>query len=119
MGPENAQGPENVNSNIYALFTNLFYYGEFEWPRRSGNWFNGAHERMITPEEYDKVQILLGRKGRPRPKTHAFTFVGTMRCGECGMAITAEEKTKIQQNGNVHHYTYYHCTKKGVLAQDR
>lgn len=30
------------------------------------------------------------------------------------MAITAEEKTKIQQNGNVHHYTYYHCTKKGV-----
>ncbi|MET4424257.1 site-specific DNA recombinase [Bradyrhizobium sp. JR18.2] len=101
-------------SNIYALFTNPFYYGEFEWPRRSGNWFNGAHEPMITREEYDKVQILLGRKGCPRPKNHVFAFVGTMRCGECGMAITAEEKIKNQQNGNVHHYTYYHCTKTGV-----
>ena len=37
-----------------------------------------------------------------------------MKCGECGMAITAEEKTKSQKNGNVHRYIYYHCTKKGV-----
>lgn len=108
------RGAKMSRSNIYALFTNPFYYGEFEWPRRSGNWFNGAHEPMITREEYDKVQFLLGRKGCPRPKNHVFAFVGTMRCGECGMAITAEEKTKNQQNGNVHRYTYYHCTKKGV-----
>jgi site-specific DNA recombinase len=111
------KGLKMSRSNIYGLFTNPFYYGEFEWPRRSGNWFNGAHEPMITREEYDKVQMLLGRKGRPRPKNHAFAFVGTMRCGECGMAITAEEKTKIQQNGNVHHYTYYHCTKKVFRAR--
>ena len=26
--------------------------------------------------------------------------------------ITAEEKMKHQKNGNVHHYTYYHCTKR-------
>ena len=99
-------------SNIYYLFTNPFYYGSFEFPRESGNWYSGAHEPMITIEEYDKVQMLLGRKGRPRPKSHVFAFIGTMKCGECGMAITAEEKTKIQKNGNVHHYIYYHCTKK-------
>src|SRR3989338_8860719 len=34
-----------------------------------------------------------------------------IRCGECGSSITAEEKIKRQQNGNVHHYTYYHCTR--------
>ena len=26
--------------------------------------------------------------------------------------ITGEEKTKHQKNGNVHSYTYYHCTKR-------
>ena len=35
-----------------------------------------------------------------------------MKCGECGLSITAESRTKIQKNGNVHNYTYYHCTKK-------
>jgi hypothetical protein len=95
-----------------VLFTKPFYYGSYEWPRGSGNWYQGKHDAMITPEEYDKVQMLLGMRGRPRPKRHAFAFVGTMKCGECGLSITAESKTKVQKNGNVHHYTYYHCTKK-------
>ncbi len=103
-----------ARSNIYHLLTNPFYYGSFEWPRGSGNWYQGAHEPMITIDEYDRVQALLGRKGRPRPKSRAFAFIGTMKCGECGMAITAEEKTKSQKNGNVHRYIYYHCTKKSV-----
>ena len=67
---------------------------------------------MITEEEYDRIQILLGRKGRPRPKSHIFAFTGMMRCGECDSMITAEEKTKHQQNGNTHHYIYYRCNKK-------
>lgn len=28
------------------------------------------------------------------------------------MMITGENQTKRQKNGNVHYYTYYHCTKK-------
>ncbi len=50
---------------------------------------------MITPEKYDKVQILLGRKGRPRPKKYNFAFRGLIRCGECGAMVTAEEKNQI------------------------
>ncbi|MFH1564324.1 MAG: zinc ribbon domain-containing protein, partial [bacterium] len=41
-----------------------------------------------------------------------FAFTGLIRCGECGAMITAEDKTKKQKNGNVHYYTYYHCTKR-------
>ncbi|HAO64909.1 TPA: hypothetical protein DCQ44_02925, partial [Candidatus Taylorbacteria bacterium] len=37
---------------------------------------------------------------------------GPMKCGECGAMITAEEKVKRQKNGNIHNYTYYHCTKR-------
>ncbi|MGC9602385.1 MAG: recombinase family protein [Minisyncoccia bacterium] len=99
-------------SNVYHMFANPFYYGAFKW---GGEWYQGAHEPMITMEEYDKVQVLLGRKGRPRPKTRTFAFTGTMSCAECGMAITAEEKIKTQKNGNVHRYTYYHCSKRSQM----
>ncbi|MFT5352714.1 MAG: hypothetical protein ACI9GH_000579 [Candidatus Paceibacteria bacterium] len=34
-----------------------------------------------------------------------------MECGSCGSGISAQEKTKYQQNGNIHHYTYYSCCK--------
>ena len=31
--------------------------------------------------------------------------------------ITGEQRTKHQKNGNVHNYTYYHCTKKSKTAK--
>jgi hypothetical protein len=34
-----------------------------------------------------------------------------MTCGLCGSGITADEKFKHQQNGNVHRYVYYKCTR--------
>ena len=105
-------GKPMYRSTIYRIFTNPFYCGTFEYPKGSGNWYKGKHERMITEDEYDKVQVLLGRKGRPKPKTHIFAFTGMIRCGECGAMITAEEKIKRQKNGNVHRYIYYHCTKR-------
>jgi site-specific DNA recombinase len=115
-GLRSRKGRKISRSNIYYLFTNPFYYGSFEFPKRSGNWFKGLHEPMITEAEYDRVQILLGRKGRPRPQTHTFAFTGMMKCGECGMSITAEEKTKAQKNGNTHRYIYYHCTKRSRVG---
>ena len=96
-------------SGIYRLFTNPFYYGWFEYNEEL---HKGSHEPMITEKEYDRVQKLLGRDGRPRAKEHRFAFTGLMKCGNCGASITAEEKLKHQKNGNVHHYTYYHCTRK-------
>lgn len=99
-------------STIYRILSNPFYYGAYEYPIGSGIWYRGTHETIITEEEYDIVQHLLGRKGRPRPKRHVFDFMGMTRCGECGGAVTAELKIKKQQNGNTHRYIYYHCTKR-------
>jgi len=99
-------------STLYRAFTNPFYYGWYEWPIGSENWIHGNQEPMITEEEFDRIQFLLGRKGRPRSKSHKFAFTGLMRCGSCNATITAEEKFKKQKNGNSHHYIYYHCTRK-------
>ncbi len=98
-------------SELHRILTNPFYYGWFEWPQGSGNWLQGKHQPMISEAEFDRVQFLLGRDGRPRPKTHKFAFTGLLKC-PCGASITAEEKFKKQKNGNIHQYTYYRCTKK-------
>ncbi len=111
-------GQPIARSTLYKLLTEPFYYGRYQWPKRGGTWYEGKHEPMITEEQFDRIQELLGRKGKPRPKVHEFAYTGMIRCGECGCLITAEEKTKRNQNGNVHHYTYYHCTKrKGPCTQ--
>lgn len=99
-------------SMIYKIFSNPFYSGYFEYPKGCGEWTRGKHEAMVSREEFDRVQILLGNKARPRPLTRRFAFTGIMKCGNCGAAITAEEKIKRQKNGNVHQYIYYRCTKR-------
>ena len=101
-------------SNAYRMFKDPFYYGRFEFPIGSGNWYQGKHEPMITEDQYYRIQTFLGKKGIQRPKTKRFPFSGILSCGSCGCAVTAEEKVKHQKNGNVHVYTYYHCTHKRV-----
>lgn len=131
-------GKPMTKSHIYKMFTDHFYYGEFEYPVGSGQWHIGKHKPMITKEEFDRVQRFLGRKGRPSPKSRSFAYTGLLRCGDCHAAITAEEKFQIicsnckykfasqnkeacpkcnillekMKKPTLLHYTYYHCTKR-------
>lgn len=101
---------ELSQSGIYKLFTNVFYTGSIGY---SGKIYPGKHEPMITLEEYDRVQVILGRKGKPRPQKHIFDFTGVIRCAECGCLYTAETKRKfIKNTSTVKEYTYYHCTRR-------
>jgi site-specific DNA recombinase len=101
-------------SGLYAIFTNLFYAGIIS---HSGQQYPGKQEPMVTLEEYDHVQILLGRKARPRPQSHEFAFTGIMRCGDCGCLITAETKTKlIKSEGKLKYFVYYHCTHRKIIT---
>jgi site-specific DNA recombinase len=105
-------GRSMARSTFYRIISDSFYCGKFEYPKGSGNWYKGKHEPMITEEEFDAIQVILGKKGRPRPKSHIFAYTGMIRCGECGCSIIADPKIKRQKNGNVHHYVYYRCTRK-------
>lgn len=111
-GMTGQRGKKISRSNIYNLFTRTFYYGEFEYPVGSGIYHKGNHKPLMTRDEYDRIQELLGRKDRPRKKKRDFPYRGPINCGECGALITAERKIKRQKNGNVHEYVYYHCTKR-------
>ena len=103
-------GKELSRSSIYLMFTNIFYAGRMVFGKEE---YQGSHKAMITEAEYDRVQMLLGRKGKPRPKKHKFAYTGFIRCGECDCLITAETKRKIiKGTGEQRMYTYYHCTRK-------
>lgn len=97
-------------SNIYMMLGNPFYYGVFEYPRKSGNWYKGSYEPIITKELFDEVQAQI-KSQIVRSENKEFAFTKLMTCGLCESGICADEKFKKQQNGNVHRYVYYGCTR--------
>lgn len=97
-------------SNVYSILDNHFYYGTFEYPRKSGNWYKGKHEPIITKELFDAVQAQV-KSQFVRSEGKEFAFTKLMTCGLCGSTITAEEKFKKQKNGNIHRYVYYGCAR--------
>ncbi len=109
LGLRTRSGNEFGRSSFYRMLRNPFYYGEFDW---QGKRYKGVHEPMISKEEFDLAQDIIDGRVKQLNKRDGFAFRGLIRCGECGAAITSEHKTKQQKNGNVHHYTYYHCTKR-------
>ena len=109
-GLRNRHGNKISKATIYRIFKDPMYYGRFEYPFRSGNFYDGAHEPMITIEEYERIQRILSGGVKQAPRKHFFAYTGIIKCDECGAAITAEHKHKKHKNGNEHHYIYYHCT---------
>jgi len=101
-------------SNIYKILTNTFYYGVFEYPKDSGNWYTGKHEPLITKELFDGVQEQLKRDQIQR-ESKEFAFTKLILCGHCGSGITADEKYKKLKDGTTARYVYYGCTRSRDL----
>ncbi|MDE1925062.1 MAG: recombinase family protein [Patescibacteria group bacterium] len=94
--------------NVYRTLTNHFYYGTFEYPKESGNWYQGKHEPLISKELFDKVQAQLKRDSIVR-QSHEFAFTKLITCGLCGSMFSAEEKYKQLKDGTMRKYIYYGC----------
>ena len=96
--------------NIYLTLRCHFYYGTFEYPKKSGQWYTGKHIPIITKELFDKVQENIAEHSMSTYGKE-FAFTKLMTCGLCGSGVTASEKWKHQQNGNTHRYVYYGCCR--------
>jgi site-specific DNA recombinase len=93
----------------YKMFTRTFYYGEYTY---KGENRQGKHEPMITKEQYDLVQTILGRKGKPRPHNKRLPFAGVISCGGCGSMVTPDEKHKfVKRENRVVQWIYHRCAK--------
>jgi hypothetical protein len=98
-------------SNIYLILKNTFYYGVFEYPKTSGNWYTGKHTPLITRDLFDKVQERITRDNIVRSESKEFAFTKLIKCGLCGSGITADEKFKKLKDGGVNRHVYYGCTR--------
>lgn len=101
-------------SGVYRILENPFYYGVFERPRESGNWYQGKHTPLITQELFEKAKAQLKRDQIVR-ETKEFAFTKLFTCGYCGSGISAEEKWKQLKDGGANRYIYYSCSR----ARDR
>jgi len=103
---KNTGGRKIGRSSLYRLLSNLFYTGYFV---RCGETFKGAHEPMITLQEFFRVQKRFKENVRRR-RTHDFAFNGMIRCGDCGCTVGGEYKYKTLVSGERREYTYYSCS---------
>ena len=97
-------GGELARSVWYRILSDPFYAGLFRW---DGKLFPGRHEAMISVDDFDRLQALLGKRGTARPSRRTFAYTGLIRC-TCGLGITAQHTT----NRWGKQYVYYRCTQR-------
>lgn len=127
-------------SMVYWILTNPFYCGKYEYPKGGGNWYEGRHDKAVSEEIFDEIQVRLGRRSPYRINGQEFAFSAMMRCGICDSGVVAEQKWQVicryckvkfsltkknkdkcsncgmlianMINPTILHYIYYRCGKK-------
>jgi site-specific DNA recombinase len=89
--------------HLYKIFSNPFYLGLIRL--KSGETFKGAFPAMVTPEEFEYAQRILGRPDRPRPSKLEFAYGGLLRCARCQGVLVPERHVKPSGKA----YVYYRC----------
>lgn len=97
-------------STIYKTIENPFYHGIFEFPKTSGNWYQGKHKPLVSKELFEKANERLKRDHLVH-ENKEFAFTKLITCGLCGSSVTAEEKYKELKNGSTAKYIYYGCSR--------
>jgi len=98
-------------SSVQKILTTPFYMGEFEYPLKSGKWYKGIHEPLISKELYLRTREVMKRESEFRYGSKDFAFTKLMKCGICGSGVTAQEKHKPLKSGGTATYIYYGCTR--------
>lgn len=99
-------------SQIYQMLKNPFYYGEFEYPINSGNWYRGKHPHLITKDLFKKVQEQLITCQKSPWGEKVIIFKGLFKCGTCGSNIIGEEKWRKRKWAEPRKHIYYHCARQ-------
>jgi site-specific DNA recombinase len=123
-------------SGWYKFLADPYLYGLMV--RKEGEQrFEG--KTVLNTEEFERLQIMIGRKGKPRISKHEFAYKPVLKCGGCRGSVTADEhwqiicpvcKTKFHKgkittkckncgtlienmkNLKLLHYIHYCCAKK-------
>lgn len=120
-GVRSKRGNKITKSAFFKNFLkNPFIYGEYEFPKGSGQWMKGSHKPMISKYEWQEIQDIIegNRTSKVKPQKQEFSFGnGMVTCGECGSKIISYNKTKKQKNGITRHYVYNECKGNKACTQ--
>jgi site-specific DNA recombinase len=99
-------GKPICKASLQRMLTNPVYLGII---KHNGESYQGSFPAIVSLATFEKVQTVLKDKAKPRHsrKRHYFPFLGLLKCGECGAAITAQ-----YAHGHGGTYKYYRCTKR-------
>lgn len=101
-GLTNRSGQRLSMCGLETLLNNTFYTGIIRI-KRTGLTYRGVHERLISPNLFERVQAIKDGKSGPKVTRHDHTYRGLFRCGHCDGPMVPE-----LQKGHV----YYRCAKK-------
>lgn len=102
-GFRNRGGSALSLNGISKILHNPFYTGVIRL-RRTGETFAGAHEPLVNPDTFERVQRVLAGKLAPRATRHSFMFRKLLRCKTCGYNLIGETHKG---------YVYYRCQSGG------
>ena len=106
--PKRPSKPLGKNT-LYKLLTNPYYAGVI---RYKGALHPGAHERIVEPELFDKVQSLLRARTAKatRHVQHAHHLKGLLHCGTCGSRMLLDFATNPRGTT----YAYFICSGRAA-----
>ncbi len=105
-------GKKVTISQIYLMLKNPFYYGRFEYPKMSGNWYDGSQPKLVSKELFEMVQKQLAVPQKSKWGSKEFPFRRFLTCASCGSQIVGEEKFKKRVDGGMNRHVYYHCSRQ-------
>ncbi len=105
-------GKKVTISQIYLMLKNPFYYGTFEYPKKSGTWYEGSHSKLVSEELFNMVQKQLAAPQKSTWGAKEFPFRRFLTCASCGSQIVGEEKFKQRVDGGKNRHVYYHCSRQ-------
>ena len=100
-------GKELSKSAWYSLLNDRKYCGKIV---RSEGKFDAEYPKLMEPEEFDKIQILLGRRANRYRTPKDWAYTGEVICQTCEGYITMEDKWQIICSS---------CKTKFHVAKDR
>jgi len=100
------------SSHIWTILRNRVYTGKLV-VKRTGESFDGVHERLVDDDLFEKAQRLLddNRRAEAKGKRHSVLspLKGLLRCGTCGGAMTPVFSN--YKGAKNRRYIYYRCTR--------
>jgi site-specific DNA recombinase len=76
-----------LSSEVYT--GDLTQYGEYDTNNKA------SFKPLVSQQDFNRIQILLGKKSTRRKNKHVRIYNGHIKCGECEGSIITEEKWQI------------------------